>query len=119
VAQILNTKRLGGPVNSLNDIILADFTTILDHQPVEKCEYILDCIKKAVNEDVNPERYSYLNNRMRVKIGELVAKYFNYRHDVGDILINIIECLKKNHYFENIESMKRIDSIHSFANLLS
>lgn len=34
VAKIFNTKRLDGALTSLNDGILADFTTILDYLPV-------------------------------------------------------------------------------------
>ena len=51
IAKIFNTKRLKGPLNTLNEGVLSDFNTILDHLPVERCEYIMDCIKNFVNEE--------------------------------------------------------------------
>jgi hypothetical protein len=119
VAKIFNTKRLQGPVNSLNDMLLADFTTILEYLPVEKCEYVMDCIKKAVQEDVNPNRYSYLNNRMRVKIGELAAKHFSFKHDQGELLSTITDQLLKFRFFENVDAIRKMETIHQSANLLS
>ncbi len=71
-----------GPLNYLNEGILADFSTILEHFPVEKSGYIYDCIKKFVNDDLTAKQgYSNINHRQRLKIGELAAKYFSFSHD--------------------------------------
>jgi hypothetical protein len=51
VAKLFNTKRLNGPLNSLGDAVMADFSTILDHMPVEKCEYIIDSINNFINDE--------------------------------------------------------------------
>ena len=106
-------------MNTLNDVILADFTTILDNLPVQKCEYIFDCITKAVEEDKNPNKGSFLNNRIILKMGEIVSKYFNYKNEAPLLIINIVEHLISHKYFENIESIKRMEMIHQSANILS
>ena len=93
VAKIFNTKCMNGPLNSLNDAVMAEFSTILDHMPVDKCEYIIDCINKFINEELSGGRQAYMNNRLRLKIGELAAKYFNYKHDQRALLIHLMDQL--------------------------
>ena len=89
VAKIFNTKRLGS-LNNLIDAVLADFSTILDHLPVEKAEYINDCIKKTVNDELTGKQ-PFINNRMRLRMGEIAAKYFSYKHDQGKLLSGLLD----------------------------
>lgn len=106
VAKLFNTKRLQGPLNTLGDAVMADFSTIIDHMPVEKCEYIIDSINKFINDES-----AYLNNRVRLKIGELAAKYFNYKHDQGPVLMQLTDQLVKYRFFDNLEAIKKMETI--------
>jgi len=60
--------------------LLTEFSYILDNLPVEKSNYILECIKKCVNDEIAGKQ-PYTNNKMRLKMGELASKYFSYSHD--------------------------------------
>jgi len=74
----------------MNEGVLADFSTILEHLPVEKAEFIYDSIKKTVNDELSGKQ-SFINNRVRLKLGEIAAKYFSYRHDQGKLLSTLVD----------------------------
>ena len=48
---------------------------------------------------------------MRLKIGELAAKYFNYKHDQGPLLMQLTDQLVKYRFFDNVEAIKKMETI--------
>jgi hypothetical protein len=111
VARLFSTKRLKGPLNSVSDAVMADFYTILEHMPVDKCEYIIDSINNFINDESSSGRQAFLNNRLRLKIGELAAKYFTYKHDQGPLLIQLTDQLVKYKFFDNVDAIRKMESI--------
>ena len=88
VTELLNSKKLGGVIRNLNESMIFDFQTILDNLPVEKCEYIYDCINESINED-SGKHYSY---KMKLKLAEIVCKHFNYKNN-KDLLMKLMKTL--------------------------
>ena len=44
VGDILTSQRLDGPLKSVNDFLVQEFQVILEHLPIEKCDYIFECL---------------------------------------------------------------------------
>lgn len=89
VADIFSTKRLGGPTPILNESLIADFQTILEHLPVEKCGYIYDCILESINDDSPTKHYSV---KIKLKLAEIVCKNFNFK-DNRDMINKLVDNL--------------------------
>jgi hypothetical protein len=77
IIEILTQDKLGGPVRNINESMIADFTTILDHLPAEKCEYIYQCIAESVNDEQTSGKH--YNSRTKLKLAEIIGKHYNYK----------------------------------------
>ena len=79
--------------------------------PVDKCEYIIDSINNFMNNETSDGRQAFMNNRLRLKIGELATKHFSYKHDQGAILIQLTDQLVRYKFFDNMDSIRKMEAV--------
>lgn len=80
-AKIFSSTKLQGPLNSLNEGIVADFGIILENFPIDKCDYIFDSINNSLadNNGNKPGAKPYYPNKNKIKISDLLTKHFYFR----------------------------------------
>lgn len=65
----------------MNEGVVADFGIILENFPIDKCNYIFDSINNSLADGdgkkvgVKP----YYSNKNKIKISDLLTKYFYFR----------------------------------------
>lgn len=86
---MLTTLSRDGPIWNLNESLILDFGVLLDHLEISSCPYLFDCLTHSIIDSEPGRQY---NNKMKLRIVELILKHFNFR-DTREIVLSVTKNL--------------------------
>jgi hypothetical protein len=89
IGDLLTALGKDGPVKNLNDSLILDFGVLLDHLEISSCHYLFDCLTNSILDSDSGKQY---NNKMKLRIVELILKHFNFR-DTREIVLSVTKSL--------------------------